>query len=323
MASVATAVDAAMEATILPSFSRIGPLVRSRLFDWTPTAALPRLDGKTVLVTGATSGLGGEAATELAGLGASVRLLARDGDKLASTISRIRSVTGNEDVSGGLADLADLGQVRSFAHELSTSVERLDAVVHNAGAMMSERQVTVDGIEKTVQLHLVAPFLLTTLLLPQLEATPTARVVWVTSGGMYSQRLSVDDLEMPAAGYAGATAYARAKRAQVALVRHWAPMLTSGGTVMHAMHPGWSDTPGVRESLPRFGRVMGPLLRTPQEGADTMVWLAAAAEPARSTGQLWLDRRVRAIHKLPRTRRPDEAIEAARLFAWCQAKAGS
>jgi NAD(P)-dependent dehydrogenase (short-subunit alcohol dehydrogenase family) len=171
-----------------------------------------------------------------------------------------------------------------------------------------------------VQTHLVAPFLLTKLLLPLLETSAPSRVVWVTSGGMYAQRLSVDDLELPAERFDGVTAYARAKRAQVALVGHWALALRARGVFVHAMHPGWADTPGVATSLPRFHRVLGPILRSPAEGADTMVWLVASDEGVTTSGELWLDRRRRPTHKVPWTRRRDEDTEAARLLAWCEAK---
>lgn len=318
--SVATAIDAVLEATVLPSFSRIGPRVRSRLFDWSP---LPDLRGRVVLVTGATSGLGEATATELARLGATVCLLGRDEQRVAASIDRVRAASGNENIHGDVADLADLSQVRAFATRFLGSNTRLDAIVHNAGALVPNHTCTVDDIEVTVQTHVIAPFLLTTLLLPLLEASAPARVVWVTSGGMYSQRLSVDDLELPVADFDGVTAYARAKRAQVALVRHWAPALRQRGVFVHAMHPGWADTPGVATSLPRFHRVLGPILRSPAEGADTMVWLVASDEAIATSGELWLDRRRRSAHKVPWTRRGDEDAESARLFAWCEARASS
>jgi NAD(P)-dependent dehydrogenase (short-subunit alcohol dehydrogenase family) len=314
--SAADLVDRAMEATLVPSFTTIGPRVRSRLFGWTPSAELPTLDGKVVLVTGATSGLGEAAALDLARLGASVRLLARNPAKAADTERRVREESGNDDVRSGIADLSSLDAVRRFADEFLADHDRLDVLVHNAGALVHDFERTVDGIEVTVQTHVVAPFLLTQLLLPRLEAAGSARVLWVTSGGMYTERLSVDDLEMEPDGFDGTKAYARAKRAQVALVAEWARR--EAGVVFHAMHPGWADTPGIEESLPRFHRLVGPLLRSPAEGADTIVWLAAAEEPGKSSGALWLDRRPRATHRLRRTRRPDEAAEAARLFAWCE-----
>ena len=111
---------------------------------------------------------------------------------------------------------------------------------------------------------------------------------WVTSGGMYSQGLDVDHLEMDEDRYKGATQYARAKRAQVELLGLWAERLAPTA-VAHATHPGWADTPGVEASLPTFRKITGPALRTPNQGADTLVWLLWADEPAQTSGKLWLD----------------------------------
>jgi NAD(P)-dependent dehydrogenase (short-subunit alcohol dehydrogenase family) len=123
---------------------------------------------------------------------------------------------------------------------------------------------------------------------------------------------------MPPHEYNGTKAYARAKRAQVTLAEMWADRLRADGVSVHAMHPGWADTPGVRRSLPGFRRVMGPLLRTPEEGADTLVWLAADdGRPVETTGRFWLDRRPRDIHRLARTRRSDTPDERRRLWDWC------
>jgi dehydrogenase/reductase SDR family protein 12 len=137
---------------------------------------------------------------------------------------------------------------------------------------------------------------------PLLEATGGARVVAVTSGGMYGQRLDLDDLGSSADPYSGTRAYARAKRAQVALMREWARRGAPTGITFSAMHPGWADTPGLADSLPGFYRIMKPLLRTPPEGIDTLVWLAAAPEAASSGGTLFLDRRARAFDRVPPTR---------------------
>jgi dehydrogenase/reductase SDR family protein 12 len=121
---------------------------------------------------------------------------------------------------------------------------------------------------------------------------------------MYTQPLDVDTLEMGPEDYRGSVAYARAKR------------LRNDGIVVHAMHPGWADTPGLETGLPGFRTLLGPILRTPQEGADTIVWLAAAEEPRRSTGRFWLDRRPRSTRKLVRSGATPE--ERARLWALCE-----
>lgn len=318
---VAEVVDRALEATVVLSFSRVGSLARSRVFGWTPADDLPRLDGTVVLITGATSGLGEATAIAVARLGASVRILARNPDKVAATEARIRALTGNDDVRSGIADLGSLTDVERFATELLATHDRLDVLVHNAGALVHEHQLTEDGIELTVQTHLVAPFLLTRRLMAVLEATSGSRVIWVSSGGMYSERLSVDDLEMGPADFKGSTAYARAKRAQVALVGELDR--STDRVSFHAMHPGWVDTPGVETALPRFHRIVGPLLRSPEEGADTIVWLAAAHEPAAHPGSFWLDRHRRVTHRFPVSGRSDDRAEAARLVDWCIERAAS
>jgi dehydrogenase/reductase SDR family member 12 len=161
-------------------------------------------------------------------------------------------------------------------------------------------------------------------LLNSLRAASHARILWVSSGGMYSEPLSVDALEMPADSYNGVTAYARSKRAQVTLCEMMAARLAADGIVVHAMHPGWADTPGVARSLPTFRRIVGPLLRTPAEGADTLVWLATdKGEPLKQNGQFWLDRRPRPIHRMPGTRRSDTAEERERLWRWVSEKSGT
>jgi dehydrogenase/reductase SDR family member 12 len=301
-------IDALLEATVVLSFSRIGYEVRSRLGDWDATSSLPGA-GRRVLVTGANSGLGYATARGLLRAGAEVRLLVRSDEKGRDTLSRLSEDLGREvssEASYDLADLADLAAVRSFAQRQLERGEHLDAVVHNAGAMFERRSETVDGLELTYQVHVVAPFLLTSLLLPSLAG---GRVVTVTSGGMYSQKLDVATLESPDT-YRPSIAYARAKRAQVVLTREWARRSAARGIAFHAMHPGWVLTPGVESSLPRFRRITGPILRDPDQGADTCVWLAL--EDGLDDGRLWLDRRPRSAHKVPWTISDD--AEAARLW---------
>ena len=319
MTVVARAIDRAMEATVVGSFTRAGPMVRRRLFDWTDRRDLPRLDGRSIVVTGATSGLGEAMAHDLAALGATLWLVARDETKAAALRRTLRYSTGNADVHVAIADLASLEQVEAAAETIAEAGP-VHGVMHNAGALFADYGQTVDGHERTVQLHVLAPFLLTERLLSSLAAAGTAarpgRVVWMASGGMYTQRLDLDRLVMPPNDFDGTVAYARAKRAQVALVGEWSRRLPPE-VAMHAMHPGWADTPGVVDALPTFHRVLGPALRTPAQGGDTGVWLLAT-DDALGSGALWLDRRRRPRHKVPWTRRRDERDEAMALFEWCR-----
>jgi short-subunit dehydrogenase len=132
---------------------------------------------------------------------------------------------------------------------------------------------------------------------------------------MYAQRLAIDDLQMERGEFDGVTAYAASKRAEVDLTELWAQRLRGLGIFVHAMHPGWVDTPGVKASLPRFHRVTKPLLRTPEQGADTIVWLATAELPGIVTGGFWHDRRRRPTHLLRKTRETD--VERALLWKRC------
>jgi NAD(P)-dependent dehydrogenase (short-subunit alcohol dehydrogenase family) len=124
---------------------------------------------------------------------------------------------------------------------------------------------------------------------------------------MYTQRPDLATLQMPRPRYRGVTAYAKAKRAQVALSREWARRLAGTGVAFHAMHPGWVDTPGVAAALPRFRRVTRPILLSPEQGADTIVWLATAPHTCLGSGRFWHDRRPRPEYPLPWTRGKDPA----------------
>jgi dehydrogenase/reductase SDR family member 12 len=305
-------VDSALEFTVVGSFSRLGYAARSRLGAWTPVGPEDAA-GRRVLITGANSGLG--FATALAALraGANVFLLVRSQAKGEATVDLLASELGEEvraQVEVDVADLLDLSSVRAFADRRLVAGDRIDALVHNAGAMFDDRELTADGFERTYQLHVLAPFLLTALLLPRLAAAAPARVIAVTSGGMYSQKLDTEQLESPTS-YRPSVAYARAKRAQVALTHEWAQRLHGRGIHHHAVHPGWALTPGVESSLPRFRRLTGPILRDPDEGADSIVWLALSSEVT-GDGLLWHDRHVRHQHKVPWTRQ--DAGECDRLW---------
>jgi dehydrogenase/reductase SDR family protein 12 len=305
--------DKVLDAAVLPGYTNVGYRLRRHAWDDTE---LQRMDGRIALVTGATSGLGLATAAGLARLGAGVRLVARDAQRGEQARARVAERTGNTDVEVTLCDLSDLGEVRRFAAAFLAREPRLDVLVNNASVLPAQRTVTADGLELTFATNVAAPFLLTKLLLERLRSSAPSRIVNVTSGGLYTQRLRVDDLQMERARFGGSVAYARTKRAELVLTQLWAQRLAGSGVLVHAMHPGWVDTPGLRSSLPGFHRLTRPLLRTPEQGADTIVWLAAAAEPARSTGGFWHDRRRRPTHRLPWTR--ESTAEREALWAACE-----
>lgn len=309
--------DTILDRTVVAGYTSVGYRIRRGM--WGP-ADLPSLDGKAVLVTGATSGLGLAAAEGFARLGAAVWLLARSEERGERARQEVVARSGNRDIHVGLCDLSDLKAVREFAERFSGEASRLDVLVNNAGALLGERRLSVDGIELTFATNVLGPFLLTNLLIPLLEKSAPARIVNVSSGGMYTQRIHVEDLQSAHGEFDGATAYARTKRAQVILTEQWAERLEGTGVVAHAMHPGWADTPGIKSSLPRFYGATKRLLRTPQEGADTVVWLGAVPEPARCSGGFWHDRRERPTHRVPWTR--ESAADRDRLWAECERLSG-
>jgi NAD(P)-dependent dehydrogenase (short-subunit alcohol dehydrogenase family) len=314
--------DSALEFPVVTSFTRIGYDARRRLAHWRPLDGYD-LNGRTVLVTGATSGLGLAASEQFGRNGATVILLGRDRAKTEGVRDDLVARTRSDAFEVVVADMGDLEQVRAAAQQVQHAHPSLDVLVHNAGALTADRRVAPSGVEATVASQVVGPFLLTTLLLPQLRAARPGRVLTVSSGGMYAAPLTVGHLQM-GADYKGSEQYARAKRAQVTLNEMWALRMPREEIVFHAMHPGWADTPGVRESLPTFRKVVGPLLRTPLQGVDTLVWLGAdGGPPLQRNGRFWLDRHERSIHKLPSTRRSDTAARRDRLWDWVVEASGA
>ncbi|MGD9959142.1 SDR family NAD(P)-dependent oxidoreductase [Nocardioides sp.] len=314
---LARGLDTVLDRTVAPGYTRIGPAIRRRLPTWPADPEPGALAGKVAAVTGATSGLGVATAQGLAKLGAQVRLVVRDVDKGERVRAEMLRRLPGADIVVDRCDLADLDDVRRFAAEFGP--HRLDVLVHNAGVMPATRTESPQGHEMTMALHVLSPILMTELLRRRLHGHD-ARVILVTSGGMYSQVLRADDPEFLDGTYSGTTAYARSKRAQVELLpvldAHW----SSDGIGVNATHPGWADTPGVVDSLPTFHKLTGPFLRDAEGGADTTVWLAATM-PSPDTGELWHDRRVRPTHLLRRTRTGDAEREL--MWDWVRAQIGT
>lgn len=318
MASMFTTfADTLLDKTVLPGYSSIGPALRRR---WWPADPEPdALRGRHVVVTGASGGLGAAAATGIAALGATVHLVGRTADRLADAAQDIRRTVPSAELHQDTCDVSDLDAVRAYAQQLMADLGALHAIVHDAGVLPKRRSESAQGHELTLATHVLGPLLLTELLRPLLEAADDGRVVWVSSGGMYTAPLTsalVEDLQYRQGEYDGVRAYARTKRLQVVLAellarRH--PHLAS-----HAMHPGWADTPGVTDSLPGFSKVVGPVLRTPAQGADTMVWLVGTPTSVTGPNGFWCDRRRRSPRYLPWTSE-DPALRRQvwdRLTAW-------
>jgi NAD(P)-dependent dehydrogenase (short-subunit alcohol dehydrogenase family) len=303
--SVASALDTALDRTVVPGFSSIGYAVRRRLPTWPTDPAPDALRGRHVAVTGATSGLGHATARQLSGLGAHTHLIVRDRDKAGQVAADLPGPTTIWE-----CDLSDLDSVRRCCGEIAAAAPPLTGLVHNAGALPATRTESAQGHELTMALHVLGPVLMTELLQPVLAAQQ-ARVVFVTSGGMYAQGLPARNPDYERGTYTGTTAYARSKRTQVELMpilaRRWAPVR------VYVMHPGWAETPGVTQQLPTFDKVMRPILRDADAGADTTTWLLAS-EPAPADGGLWMDRRQRPTAYLGRNAPTED--ERQRMWEW-------
>jgi len=315
---LATTVDWVLELSVVGSFSAPGHAVRRRLFGWDGPGP-EALRGRTALVTGPTSGLGRATAEALAASGARVLLVGRSQERLEDVRDALVALCGEDRFPVVVADMSSLGSVQAAVAAILDRETRLDVLVDNAGLMPPARHVSPDGIEQTLATMVVGPFVLITGLLPLLRSA-AGRVIAVTSGGMYAQAVSFDDLQWTSNPYSGSRAYAMAKRIQVGLVREWARRLAGTGVTFYAMHPGWADTPGLSGSLPGFYRLMRPVLRTPAQGVDTIAWLATDPGVPALSGRLFLDRRPRPFDRIRSTRL--SAAERRRLWEIVVALAG-
>jgi NAD(P)-dependent dehydrogenase (short-subunit alcohol dehydrogenase family) len=251
------------------------------------------MEGKTCLVTGATSGIGRAAAVALARRGAEVLVAARDPGRGEAALREVRAAGGGR---GRLllADFADLAQVRRLAEEVRRVAPRLQVLVNDAGAIHMQRSETADGWETTFQVNHLAPFLLTRLLLDRLRESAPARIVTVASAA-YAGVPGVDfeDL-MGERGYAGFKAYSQSKLCNILFTRELARRLEGTRVAANCLHPGVVRTGfgrNVRGWL-RWGvRLAGPLFLSAERGADTAVWLASSPEAEGASGGYFVRRR--------------------------------
>jgi dehydrogenase/reductase SDR family protein 12 len=248
------------------------------------------------VITGATSGIGLATAKQLAELGAQLTLVVRDKNKAQQVVRELIEQTGNTRINIELADMSLMKDVHALVERLLKIGKPVDMLINNAGALFNPRKQTIEGLEQSFALLLLGPYILTERLHPLLAKSESARVVNVLSGGMYSQKIQANDLQSQHGEYSGSAAYARAKRGLMILTEEWAKRWQGDDISVNAMHPGWVDTPGVVNALPEFSRVTKSVLRSPEQGADTITWLAAAKEAGKVSGKFWLDREQHPSH---------------------------
>jgi NAD(P)-dependent dehydrogenase (short-subunit alcohol dehydrogenase family) len=251
------------------------------------------MQGKVCLVTGATSGIGLVAARELARQGARVVLVGRSEERCASAVEKIQTQTGNRDVTALLADLSSQQQVRQLAQSFQTRYSRLDVLINNAGGIWLRRELTTDGLEMTFAVNHLAYFLFTALLLDRLKASGPARIINVSSAAHRRAKLDFNDL-MGERGYRGWRAYCRSKLANLLFTYELARRLEGTGVTANALHPGWVAT-GFGGNNRWRGRLLQLAARYfaigPEEGARTIIYLAASPEVAGVSGKYFVEER--------------------------------
>ncbi len=306
--------DTVIDATIVLSYGNTGYKFRRAVL-WKAAALDVDLTGKVCAITGANSGIGSAAALQLAQRGATIYLLVRNCERGATAQAYIIEQTGNTQVYLESIDLSDLASVRACADRIKSHTQRLDILINNAGDAFEQRELSIDGVERTFATNVLGAFVLTNTLLPLLQASAPARIINVSSGGMYLAKLDVNDLQIEHRQYDELRAYAQSKRALMMLTELWASQLRQAGVTVNCMHPGWVDTPLLQTGLPAFRQSLRSILRTPDEGADTIVWLALAPQLVSVTGRFWFDRRERAAHKIFLTR--SSPADYRRLWKEC------
>jgi len=267
--------------------------------------------GKTVLVTGASSGIGRATAVGLATMGAHVAITGRDRDRTENAAREIRAAGGGQ-VDVFVADLSAQSEVRKLADEVLHGLPRIDVLVNNAGGYWNTRHVTADGLEHTLALNHLAPFLLTNLLLDRLKQSGPARVVTVSSNAQAMGRVDFDDLQGERS-YSGARAYNQSKLANVLFTYELARRLHATSVTANALHPGLVSTSFGAEDPGRAQRllvpIMRPFMKAPAQGATTSIHVASAPDLERVTGRFFAN----SLAKRSSKRTYDDAV-AARLW---------
>ena len=255
-------------------------------------AGVPLMLGKTVLVTGATGGIGKATAVGLARLSARVGITGRDTARAKAAAADIRAASNNAAVDAFAADLSSQAEVRRVASEVLGRYPRLDVLVNNVGGFWAHRHVTADGLEHTFALNHLAPFLLTNLLLDRLKASAPARVITVSSGAHTAGRLDFDDLQGEQK-YSGQRAYNASKLANVMFTYELARRLQGSGVTANVLHPGVVRTSFGAEDQAAFFTILSPLIRpflkTTAQGAATSIYLASSPQVEGVTGQYFAD----------------------------------
>ncbi|RYG85746.1 MAG: SDR family NAD(P)-dependent oxidoreductase, partial [Alphaproteobacteria bacterium] len=283
-----------------PSFTRVGYIARGIPFR--PVKA--DYSEQTWVVTGATGGLGRATALKAVRKGATVLAVGRNVTALESLQAEASGASGV--IVPVRCDLSSMAAVSAMTRGPELSGAKIDVLVNNVGLLMRSFEKTAEGFETSYATNLLGHYILTEKLHDQGQLTAGAAIINVVSGGLYNLPLNKSMLNIPEEKFNGFAAYASHKRAQLALAEHWRAAFASAGIRTYAVHPGWADTAGVKTSLPKFRKILAPILRNDAEGADTIDWLAAH-RPTEVVDEIWFDRKARTAHAYPHTRQPRTA----------------
>jgi NAD(P)-dependent dehydrogenase (short-subunit alcohol dehydrogenase family) len=247
------------------------------------------MQGKTVVITGATSGIGEVAAIRLAEQGGRIVFTARDKARADDTLAQLRKANPNADHALHMADLSRLSEMKRVAGELAREPQ-IDVLVNNAGALFNKRLETEDGLEMTFALNHMAYFVVTNLLLGKLK--PGARIVTVASNAHRGARLDFDDLQSRR-GYTGFPVYSRSKLCNILFNRELARRIADSGVTANALHPGFvatrfgNDSGGIMRAVLKVAKPIGAI--SPEEGARTIIYLASSPEVAAISGDYFYE----------------------------------
>lgn len=247
------------------------------------------MEGKRVMITGATSGIGEVTALELARLGAEVIVVSRNADRCRDTVQKIKSETGNSMVTSMTADLSSQAEIKDLAERFKKEYDRLDVLINNAGAFFWEREVSEEGIEMTFALNHLNYFLLTLLLLDKLKASPAGRIINVSSGAHHGQTLDFEDLNREEK-YRSFPVYGESKLANLYFTYELDRKLEGSKITVNALHPGFVATKFARQgnmvltSLMAFIQLFAI---SPEKGAQTSIYLASSPEVEGVSGKYY------------------------------------
>jgi|TARA_B100001971_G_scaffold190116_1_gene192604 NAD(P)-dependent dehydrogenase (short-subunit alcohol dehydrogenase family) len=248
------------------------------------------MDGKVCMITGANSGIGLSTAKGLAKLGATLILVCRNKEKGDKALREIQYETQNDKIDLLLADLSSQKSVRDLASSFKTKYDKLDVLINNAGTYCTKRTFTEDGIETTFAVNHLAYFLLSNLLLDDLKASSSSRIIIVSSGLERQGKINFDDLQCEKGYFFGYRAYSQSKLANILFTYELAHRLAGTRITVNCLHPGF-----VKTNLIRTRRLItflsSPLQITPEKGAETSIYLASSAEVEGITGKYFANKK--------------------------------